>query len=608
MRCVFQLTAKTRLQIWFIVLAEATFMSGGHAAAQATWSGGSAIPSFNNNWSNPFNWESGFPPLSNGEPDVIIPDTPRDNPVVDAAWDIRSLEFTETGTYSLSGQPLTLRGGLTNSSIGTVTINNSLNVAGNQNWTAANGPIVINGAITGTASDFDLVGPHAITLDGTAANTFADTISVTSGTLILSRQALNNAILDDLLIGQSSGTPGSAVVRWDDSDQISDAAGIILNVNRTGVADLNNKVETLSRLAVTGTVESNGGKLTVNVLTLGGGQIDLGAGELVLGDTVFNVVFITQSTMTASLVRLAAPHTEFDIGGGAAAVEAELNGVIADSTSGASQLRKMGNGTLRLTGASTYSGGTLVLGGELRLDNTNGSGGGSGEIVVFVGGRLEGNGSTSGRATISGGATLAPGAPIGSLELGALTLSDGAIAQFQISGATQGVSYDTAPVAGAAALNGTMNVELAGFTPTASQTFTLISASTLSGAFDNAAAGTRLATTDGGGSFVVNYGAGSPFGASAVVLSDFRFSADFDEDGNVDAADFNAWKSGFGADSGATHAQGDANGDGDVDGDDMLVWQRQFGLSLPMVAAVPEPGMPAVIGALLAAAAVTRRR
>jgi hypothetical protein len=48
----------------------------------------------------------------------------------------------------------------------------------------------------------------------------------------------------------------------------------------------------------------------------------------------------------------------------------------------------------------------------------------------------------------------------------------------------------------------------------------LTSSSALSGVFSNIASGSRLATSDGGASFIVNYGAGSPYGADNLVLSD----------------------------------------------------------------------------------------
>ena len=64
-----------------------------------------------------------------------------------------------------------------------------------------------------------------------------------------------------------------------------------------------------------------------------------------------------------------------------------------------------------------------------------------------------------------------------------------------------------------------------GFVPTVNsgQTFTVLTAASLSGAFANVPNGTRLLATDGFSSFQVNYGSASAFPSltHSVVLSDF---------------------------------------------------------------------------------------
>jgi hypothetical protein len=66
---------------------------------------------------------------------------------------------------------------------------------------------------------------------------------------------------------------------------------------------------------------------------------------------------------------------------------------------------------------------------------------------------------------------------------------------------------------------------------------------------------------------------------------------DFDEDDDVDGADFLIWQRGV--DNGTTLAEGDANGNEQVDGIDLMIWQSAFGsvgdASAPQTAAVPEP-------------------
>jgi len=65
---------------------------------------------------------------------------------------------------------------------------------------------------------------------------------------------------------------------------------------------------------------------------------------------------------------------------------------------------------------------------------------------------------------------------------------------------------------------------------------------------------------------------------------------DFDDDNDVDGADFLIWQTGAGV--GATAAEGDANGNGVIDGDDLAIWETQYGGPPPLAtatAAVPEP-------------------
>jgi len=60
-------------------------------------------------------------------------------------------------------------------------------------------------------------------------------------------------------------------------------------------------------------------------------------------------------------------------------------------------------------------------------------------------------------------------------------------------------------------------------------------------------------------------------------------SADFDNDNDIDGADFLAWQRGFGTAS-ASPADGDANNDNNVDGDDLSIWETQFGGPAPLAA------------------------
>jgi hypothetical protein len=69
-----------------------------------------------------------------------------------------------------------------------------------------------------------------------------------------------------------------------------------------------------------------------------------------------------------------------------------------------------------------------------------------------------------------------------------------------------------------------------------------------------------------------------------------RFPADFDEDGDVDGADFLTWQRSLGA--AGTPTTGDANGDRQVTGQDLTIWRRQVGMpAVAAAGAVPEPAL-----------------
>ena len=82
-------------------------------------------------------------------------------------------------------------------------------------------------------------------------------------------------------------------------------------------------------------------------------------------------------------------------------------------------------GTLVLIGENLYTGDTTVSAGTLLVNNTAGSGTGSGNVTVGTGGTLGGSGAISGTVTADG--ILAPGNSIGTLTVGSTTLSDTAI-------------------------------------------------------------------------------------------------------------------------------------------------------------------------------------
>ena len=117
------------------------------------------------------------------------------------------------------------------------------------------------------------------------------------------------------------------------------------------------------------------------------------------------------------------------------------------------------------------------------------------------------------------------------------------------------------------------------FAPQADDVFTIITApGGIVGQFDSIVQPLGLPT---GLLFEVQY-----LGTTARLVMDTTWAADFDRDGDVDAADYAIWRSAYGINN-----FGDANGDGLSDAADYTVWRDQLGSGMPvaMASAVPEP-------------------
>jgi hypothetical protein len=100
-----------------------------------------------------------------------------------------------------------------------------------------------------------------------------------------------------------------------------------------------------------------------------------------------------------------------------------------------------------------------------------------------------------------------------------------------------------------------------------------------------------------------------------LAIDDFKLninpSGDFNQDADVDGADFLAMQRGLGTNSGASITIGDANRDGAVNIFDFIIWKSQFAAIPPAVAfaqSIPEPAALTLTLAALAAAVISRAR
>jgi autotransporter-associated beta strand protein len=192
-----------------------------------------------------------------------------------------------------------------------------------------------------------------------------------------------------------------------------------------------------------------------------------------------------------------------------------FSGLIESIFSGGS-LNKIGDGTFTLSGASTYTGGSILSGGVLNIDNETGSATGTGPVQVNAG-TLGGSGIVAGAVTVGTNtgtqAFLAPSKGVkqpATLTIqGALTLNDDSTYIYKLK--TKHAKADEVIANGVTIDNGAKFSFLPTGTTalTVGQVFTVISntaATPISGTFDNLSDGQIL--TVNGNNFQADYQGG----------------------------------------------------------------------------------------------------
>ena len=274
-------------------------------------------------------------------------------------------------------------------------------------------------------------------------------------------------------------TGGSLTINYlPSSDSTTNAAQFSAPVSLTGTATMSAHTLQVDALQ---TFTVGGGTLKFNRINLmpGGTPAKIAMSGNVVFDAVVNGTNnIANGTGAGSSgkIDLSGGNCGFNVASGAdMSVEVPID-------NGA--LTKSGPGTLRLINANTYSGGTTVSTGKLLINNTSGSGTGSGGVVVN-GGILGGTGIISGVVTVNSGGTVAPGTDIsfGTLTFGsAPTL--GGTNFFRIDRNSGVPAADKITRSGGSlTFGGKLVVTNAGATLMGGEIFTLFSASSYTGAF-----------------------------------------------------------------------------------------------------------------------------
>ena len=174
------------------------------------------------------------------------------------------------------------------------------------------------------------------------------------------------------------------------------------NNSYAGVTTVNGGTMTLSGSnTTTGAIVLNAGTLNLNhARALGSGALTIGgtSGSKIDNTTGGNLVLANNNTQywNADFTYAATQNRNLDLGTGSITLSTNrkvtVNSTVSLTAGGSISgpglsLEKAGTGTLVLSGANTYSGGTLVNGGTLIMSNANALG--SSGIISFGGGTLK---------------------------------------------------------------------------------------------------------------------------------------------------------------------------------------------------------------------------
>ena len=351
-------------------------------ASSFTWDGGDTVSA---NWSAANNWAGNSAPPNNGTADLFFTGTAGLQPNANLDWSLRSLAFgSGAGGFTIQGNTLTVgAGGLANGDDSVQTIENDLVLAAAQTFrTTGAGSFAVNGNINigghtltvDAATDFIVLGgaiagsgalissgANSLVLTGDASNTYTGGTTV-SGSLTLAKTGGATAIPGALIVG---GGAGVSYVGIGFDEQIANGSAVTVSAGASlglgaGV------IETVGALTIgSGAVQIGAGLLKVGSVAMTGGSISSTlAGRLILEGNIA----ASAGSVISGRIDLGGATRTFTVDGAAGAVQLEIPAAISNGS-----IVKTGGGTLRLSGAQTYSS-LLAQAGTVDLETAVGTG------------------------------------------------------------------------------------------------------------------------------------------------------------------------------------------------------------------------------------------
>ena len=281
--------------------------------------------------------------------------------------------------------------GETLSITGLITVGSNGLTLTNSNGSGSN-LLAISGGIAGTGNvvlnNSSLIG-NGITISGTSVNNTGTITNLNSSSSVLISAAVGSNVTG--LIQNSSG---AGLLQLSNASNAQQATTVTLGTLQTTAANVLGS----GALTVNGTLDLNGFSQSVGAL-LGGGTIT---------STAAGTIGLTTNSST---------NTTF-------------SGTYLKGTATSDSLTKQGSGTLTLSGANTFNGGTTISAGTLQIANATALGANGGAVSVTSGAVLDLNGTTmtntnaltlNGTGIASGGALINSSASAGTYA-GLITL------------------------------------------------------------------------------------------------------------------------------------------------------------------------------------------